>query len=150
MCALHIEHYRFLNKACIIRNRETDLKDDGSASNPWNLCTVDQVEDLKSLVRVIPIWSTSIILWLNMFKNQFIVLQAQTMDRRIGPNFKIPSASLGVFAVLAMTIWVTIYDRIITPRVGGLPNKQRMGIGLLMACGGSGCRALSPGYCNSR
>ncbi|RHN76777.1 putative proton-dependent oligopeptide transporter family, major facilitator superfamily [Medicago truncatula] len=50
---------RFLNKACVIRNPETDLNRD-AISNPWNLCTIEQVESLKSLLRVIPMWSTGI------------------------------------------------------------------------------------------
>ncbi|KAI5413944.1 hypothetical protein KIW84_058189 [Lathyrus oleraceus] len=47
---------RFMNKAYVIKDREQDISSDGSAINPWRLCTVDQVEELKALVRVIPLW----------------------------------------------------------------------------------------------
>ncbi|KAJ8644789.1 hypothetical protein MRB53_006537 [Persea americana] len=125
---------RFLNKACIIRNREKDLRHDGSSSNPWSLCTVDQVEDLKSLLRLMPIWSTSIILFLIMYQQPLAILQVQTMDLHLGKKFKFPPGSIGAFGVLSMTTWVAIYDRIIVPHLGRLTNKQRLGIGLMLSC----------------
>ncbi|CAH2036567.1 unnamed protein product [Thlaspi arvense] len=48
----------FLNKACLINNREEEIGSDGFALNPWGLCTTDKVEELKALIKVIPIWST--------------------------------------------------------------------------------------------
>ncbi|XXG48037.1 hypothetical protein AAC387_Pa02g2581 [Persea americana] len=125
---------RFLNKACIIRSREKDLRHDGSSSNPWSLCTVDQVEDLKSLLRLMPIWSTSIILFLIMYQQPLAILQVQTMDLHVGKKFKFPPGSIGAFGVLSMTTWVAIYDRIIIPHLGRLTNKQRLGIGLMLSC----------------
>ncbi|KAJ6856582.1 hypothetical protein NC651_038280 [Populus alba x Populus x berolinensis] len=49
------ERIRFLNKACVIKNPEEDLMPDGTASDPWCLCTVDQVEELKALIKKIGI-----------------------------------------------------------------------------------------------
>ncbi|XXG48038.1 hypothetical protein AAC387_Pa02g2581 [Persea americana] len=42
---------RFLNKACIIRSREKDLRHDGSSSNPWSLCTQSTLHHRLSLSR---------------------------------------------------------------------------------------------------
>ncbi|KAI4347099.1 hypothetical protein L6164_007948 [Bauhinia variegata] len=42
---------RFLNKACIIKNYEKDLDSDGMVVDPWNLCSVTQVEELKALIK---------------------------------------------------------------------------------------------------
>ncbi|KAL0288576.1 UNVERIFIED_CONTAM: protein NRT1/ PTR FAMILY 1.2, partial [Sesamum angustifolium] len=42
----------FLNKACIVRDPQKDLMPDRRARDPWSLCTVDQVEELKALLRV--------------------------------------------------------------------------------------------------
>ncbi|CAH9136403.1 unnamed protein product, partial [Cuscuta epithymum] len=75
---------RFLNKACIIQDPERDLNADGTAVNPWKLCTVDQVEELKSLIKVIPIWITRIVMSLNICQGSFAVLQATSLDRHIG------------------------------------------------------------------
>ncbi|KAI5413945.1 hypothetical protein KIW84_058189 [Lathyrus oleraceus] len=58
---------RFMNKAYVIKDREQDISSDGSAINPWRLCTVDQVEELKALVRVIPLWSIGIMMSLKSF-----------------------------------------------------------------------------------
>ncbi|GJZ72072.1 NRT1/ PTR family protein 1.2, partial [Tanacetum coccineum] len=55
---------RFLNKACIIQNQK-DLTSDGIATDPWSLCTVEQVEELKALIRVLPLWSSGIMMSIN-------------------------------------------------------------------------------------
>ncbi|OVA08596.1 Proton-dependent oligopeptide transporter family [Macleaya cordata] len=131
---------RFLNKACIILDPEKDLKPDGSASNPWRLCTVDQVEELKSLLKVIPIWSTGIMLAVNISQNSFPLLQANSMDRHLTSSFQIPAGSFGMFTIISLTIWVAIYDRLVLPllvklrgKPYGLSLKERMGIGLLFS-----------------
>ncbi|KAI3996019.1 hypothetical protein MKX01_037516 [Papaver californicum] len=117
---------RFLNKACIIRNPgEENLKPDGSARKPWSLCTVDQVEDLKSLMRVIPIWSTGIMVGVIVGQNTFSVLQAKNMNRHITSSFQFPAGSFMVFTILTCTIWLMVC---------GLTDKQRMGIGILLMC----------------
>ncbi|KAK9130904.1 hypothetical protein Sjap_011391 [Stephania japonica] len=135
------EKLRFLNKACIIRNRDKDLDSDGSALDPWTLCTVTQVEDLKSVIRVLPIWSTGIMIAVTISQVAFPVLQAKTMNRHLTSKFQIPAGSFSVFGILTLTIWVAIYDRILVPiiakytgRPRGLTNKQRMGIGLVISC----------------
>ncbi|KAJ7973833.1 Protein NRT1/ PTR FAMILY 1.2 like [Quillaja saponaria] len=132
---------RFLNKACIIRNFDKDLDSAGLAVDPWSLCTVRKIEELKALIKVLPIWSTGIIIAVTVSQHSFPVLQASTMDRNLISNFKIPSSSFGVFAILTMTIWVAIYDRIVVPMLSkftkqkrGLSLQQRMGIGLALSC----------------
>lgn len=134
-----------MNRACVIRNPEKDLNPDGSVSDPWNLCTVQQVENLKSLIKVLPIWSTSIMIAVTISQHSFYILQAITMDRSMqgtGSNsFKIPPASFTAFGVLTLGLWIAIYDRIIIPFLSkytknkrGLSFEQRMGIGLFISC----------------
>lgn len=141
---------RFLNKACIIRNSEKDLNPDGSASRPWNLCTTQQVEELKSLIKVLPIWSTGIMIAVTISQHSFPVFQATTMDRHFfSTSFKIPAGSFGVFGLLTLTIWIALYDQIIVPFISrftkdqhGLSLKQRMGIGLFLSCLATSVSAL--------
>uniref|UniRef100_M1B9M9 Nitrate transporter n=1 Tax=Solanum tuberosum TaxID=4113 RepID=M1B9M9_SOLTU len=57
---------RFLNRACMIEDPERDLNPDGSASNPWNLSSLEQVESLKAIIRVLPMWSTGFIIFVDM------------------------------------------------------------------------------------
>ncbi|KAJ6373001.1 hypothetical protein OIU76_027352 [Salix suchowensis] len=131
---------KFLNKACIIRNPQEDLAPDEKASDSWSLCTVDQVEDLKALIKVIPIWSAGMLKSVNVSQSSFLVLQASTMERHITSKFEVPAASFPSISVLVITTWVVLYDRIIIPlaskargKIVCLNLKQRMGIGILLS-----------------
>ncbi|KAK0571575.1 hypothetical protein LWI29_018324 [Acer saccharum] len=131
---------RFLNKACIIRDPEQDLTRDGKASNPWSLCMIDQVEELKALIKVIPIWSTGIIFSVNVSQLALGAVQANTIDRHITRNLEIPAGSLGLFMMVAISLWIALYDRIIVPlasKIRGQPSylstKLRMGIGIVFS-----------------
>ncbi|WMV22331.1 hypothetical protein MTR67_015716 [Solanum verrucosum] len=104
------EKLRFLNKACIIKKPE-DVKPNGVAANPWNLCTVEQVEELKAFIRVMPLCSTGIIISINMSQSSFPLLQAQSMDRHLTKGFEIPAGSFGMFLMIALTLWVFLYDQ---------------------------------------
>jgi solute carrier family 15 (peptide/histidine transporter), member 3/4 len=110
-------------------------------ANPWNVCTVQQVEDIKQTLNVIPLWSATITSLLMQQSQSFRVLQAETMDRRFGAtNFQIPAGSIGIFEVITFTLWSGCYDTYILPllkkitgRQNVISHKQRMGIGLLFS-----------------
>lgn len=96
---------------------------------------------MKILIRVIPLWSTGIMLSLNTSQTTFPILQASTMDRHLTSNFKIPAGSYTVFLLIGLTGWIFIYDRILIPfasKMRGKPvrisTKVRMGIGLFISC----------------
>ncbi|KAK6773001.1 hypothetical protein RDI58_028239 [Solanum bulbocastanum] len=134
------EKLRFLNKACIVQDPRLVLSPDGEAIDPWRLCTVDQVEELKALLKVVPIWLTGVVLSINISQNTFPVLQANTMDRHIGSSFEIPAASFGIFAVISAILWIVLYDYLILPiasKLTGKPahfsTKERMGFGLFLS-----------------
>ncbi|EHA8590737.1 putative protein NRT1/ PTR FAMILY 1.2 [Cocos nucifera] len=138
----------FFNKACIIKNPIEHLNVDGSASKPRNLCTVEQVEGLKSVMRVIPLWSSGFMVPL-VLNQSFPVLQAKTMDRHIFSKFEIPAGSFGVFGTLTLTVWSGSYDRFIVPvleKITGRPRafslKQRMGIGIIISTVSTGVAAI--------
>ena len=128
---------RFLNKACIIKNPEQDITPEGTSSNPWSLCTTEQVEELKAIIKVLPLWSTNIIMTVITTQSSFRVLQAKTMNRHITSKFQIPPGSYNAFSMLFFFITVGIYDRIIIPLASKIAKKPvqisaktRMGIGL--------------------
>lgn len=133
------DRIRFLNKACIVENAEEELTPDGTALDPWSLCTVDQVEELKAIIKVIPIWSTGIMISVTTSQT-FQIVQAGTMDRHITSNFEVPAGSFGTFIIISIVLWITLYDRVIMPsatKIMGKPAqlsvKTRMGIGLLLS-----------------
>ncbi|RDY11909.1 Protein NRT1/ PTR FAMILY 2.11, partial [Mucuna pruriens] len=137
----HTSQFRFLNKAAII-TREDGINPDGSATDPWNLCSMQQVEEMKCLVRVIPIWVSGIFFYVAIVQqNTMLVFQALQSDRRVlNSNFKIPAASYTIFQMLSLTIWLPIYDRIVVPSLqrvtkkeGGITILQRMGIGMFLS-----------------
>ncbi|KAI3771305.1 hypothetical protein L6452_02467 [Arctium lappa] len=130
----HTDKFRFFDKAAV----ETDLEDTKNMSNHWRLCTVTQVEELKSIIRILPVWASGIVfaaVYSQM--STMFVLQGNTMDQHIGPNFKIPSASLSLFDTLSVIFWAPVYERLIIPTARkytrherGFTQLQRMGIGL--------------------
>ncbi|KAK7292250.1 hypothetical protein RIF29_08028 [Crotalaria pallida] len=73
-------------------------------------------------------------------QNTMLVFQALQSDRRFfSNNFKIPAASYNIFAMLSLSIWLPIYDRLIVPSMqrvtgkeGGITLLQRMGIGIFI------------------
>ncbi|XP_030485464.2 protein NRT1/ PTR FAMILY 1.1 [Cannabis sativa] len=137
------EKLRFLNKACIKRDPSKDLSPEGEAKERWSVCTVRQVEELKALIKVIPIWSAGIYISAAIGQS-FWLAEANQMKRHLTPHFEIPAGSFTVFTLLALTLWVALYDRVIVPLLlkrspkqlhqPGLGYKLRMGIGLAISC----------------
>ncbi|CAA6669277.1 unnamed protein product [Spirodela intermedia] len=82
---------RWLNKAAVVTRG--DNNEDGSLAKPWRLCTVQEVEDLKAIVRILPLWLTGIFLSISIgIQGSLTVLQALTVDRRLGPTSPSPPA----------------------------------------------------------
>ncbi|EOA19644.1 hypothetical protein CARUB_v10003056mg [Capsella rubella] len=108
------------------------------SSNQWQLCSVQQVEELKSLISVLPIWSTGIILSLvTGCQVSFIVLQAKAMDRRTFiQGFQIPAGSYGIFLVISFVLFLVLYDLVIVPLVSwALREPFRLGVMVRMGAG---------------
>ncbi|CAM0903022.1 unnamed protein product [Alopecurus aequalis] len=142
----HTDEFTFLDKAAIVA--DSDLEEvvtnvDATASgSSWRLCTVTQVEELKILMRLLPIWATSIVLSAAYAQlNTTFVQQGSAMDMRV-MSFTIPAASMVSFEVICVLAWVLVYGSVIVPALrsispaSGEPSQlRRMGAGrLLMAC----------------
>ncbi|KAK6922080.1 Proton-dependent oligopeptide transporter family [Dillenia turbinata] len=132
-------HYRCLNKAAF--KVHGDVNSDGVPTNRWRLCSIQQVEEVKCLIRVIPIWASGIISFTAMAQQlTFTISQALKMDRHMGPNFQIPAGSLIVISMLTIGVFVPFYDRVLVPMLrrttgkeGGITLLQRMGIGIFFS-----------------
>ncbi|GLJ43898.1 hypothetical protein SUGI_0915060 [Cryptomeria japonica] len=131
------EQLRFLNKAAI--KTPEDFSSDGHINqNPWRLSTVDQVEQLKSIIKTLTIWSCTVIpAIMSSQQITFSVLQALTMNRHLGSHFKIPAASYMVFSLLASAITLSIYDKVVVrlAESKGIKITQLRRIGTGMAIG---------------
>lgn len=130
--------FRFLDKAAI---KDPQMPVVVSKVNKWYISTLTDVEEVKLVIRMLPIWATTIIFWtIYAQMTTFSVSQATTMDRHIGPSFEIPAASLTVFFVGSILLTVPIYDRVVVPIAGrllhnphGLMPLQRIGVGLMLS-----------------
>ncbi|GMH24480.1 hypothetical protein Nepgr_026323 [Nepenthes gracilis] len=133
----HTDELRCLDKAAVLSDKEIKCDD---FSNPWRLCTVTQVEELKILIRMFPIWATGIVfsaIYAQM--STMFVEQGEVMDRTVG-SFTIPAASLSTFDTISVIFWVPVYDKILVPlarkftgKQRGFSELQRMGIGLFIS-----------------
>ncbi|XP_042486060.1 protein NRT1/ PTR FAMILY 5.4-like [Macadamia integrifolia] len=138
--------FRFLDKAAIVDN--TDRL--SGCKNTWRLCSVTQVEEVKLLIRLIPIWF-SCLMYAVLFAQvaTFFTKQGSTMNRKIGSNFHVPPASLQLSTGLVIMFFLPIYDRILVPvarKLTGLPSGvtmlQRIGIGMFLSIIGMVIAAL--------
>ncbi|CAN7087445.1 unnamed protein product [Brassica oleracea var. botrytis] len=135
----HSNQFRFLDKAAVII--EGDLTPEGVPANKWRLCSIQEVEEVKCLIRIVPVWSAGIISLAAMSQQgTFTVSQALKMDRHMGPNFEIPAGSLSVISLLTIGVFLPLYDRVLVPFLrritghkSGITLLQRIGTGIVFA-----------------
>ncbi|EFJ07639.1 hypothetical protein SELMODRAFT_429656 [Selaginella moellendorffii] len=139
----HTPNFRFLDKAAV----KLDTHDDINIS--WRLCTVTQVEEVKSMMRLLPIWSTTIIFsTLYTQVSTLFVEQGAGMNTLVG-NFKIPPGSLSTFCTLSVIICSPAYEWLLVPaarkltgKERGITNLQRMGTGKVVVTTAMVCAAV--------
>ncbi|KAF9661583.1 hypothetical protein SADUNF_Sadunf19G0083900 [Salix dunnii] len=120
------EQFKFLNKAL--------LAQDGSQIDQ-NLCSVKDVEDTKALLKLVPIWITSLAYAVVFAQTTtFFTKQGATLDRKIVSSFRLPAATLQTFIGFAIMIFIPVYDRIIVPISRRLTRKS-LGITMLQRIG---------------
>ncbi|KAI4330556.1 hypothetical protein MLD38_028835 [Melastoma candidum] len=132
---LHSKEFKWLDKAATRTDGDRAMA--LTMPNLWRLNTVHRVEELKCIVRMLPIWAAGILLVTSSsHQHSFTIIQAQTMDRHISPSFEIPPASLSIFSIVTILCGVVIYERIFVPFIRhftknptGITCLQRMGIG---------------------
>ncbi|XVF43041.1 hypothetical protein PTKIN_Ptkin02bG0008900 [Pterospermum kingtungense] len=136
---VHTKQMTFLDKAAIVT--EEDNVKTSQAPNLWRLNTVHRVEELKSVIRMGPIWASGILL-ITAYAQQgtFSLQQAKTMNRHLTKSFEIPAGSMTVFTMFCMLSTIAFYDRVlvrIARRFTGLDRGitflHRMGIGFVIS-----------------
>lgn len=113
---------RVLDKAAIRPPKRSESTT--PAPTAWSLCSVTQVEEVKLLVRMLPIWGTNL-----MFSAVFAQVgtlflnQGTTMDRHITPTFEIPAASMPLFITATICIFLPLYDKYFVPFVRNITGE---------------------------
>jgi dipeptide/tripeptide permease len=128
-----------LNNGAIVR--DGDINDDGSARNLWELCSIQQIEEVKCLIRIMPICISGIICFVALAQQfTYIILQTLTMDCHLGPHFEIPAGTVISISFVALTLFIPIYDRLLVPMArrftgveSGITLLQRQGVGLVIS-----------------
>ncbi|KAL8150707.1 hypothetical protein V2J09_020515 [Rumex salicifolius] len=131
----------FFEKAALISHPD-ELTHEGLPAKTWSLCSIQQVEQLKSLIGILPVWVTSILSFEAMDQqNTFGILQAIQMNRKVGSQFTIPPGWIGLASMLTLSLWILIYERLIIPLLrkirksedARLSVKLRIQIGIIMS-----------------
>ncbi|RMZ54186.1 hypothetical protein APUTEX25_005342, partial [Auxenochlorella protothecoides] len=99
-----------------------------------------QVEEVKLVLRMLPIFVTTILYWT---MGSFFVVQGASMNRTMplpgGGTFTIPAASLAIVNTLGIVLLIPLYDRVVIPllRRAGRPMTllRRIGWGMVVCAG---------------
>ncbi|KAL8261075.1 hypothetical protein R6Q59_025124 [Mikania micrantha] len=126
------QQFTFLNKALLSLDESNET---------GTICSIDEVEEAKAVLRLIPIWA-SLLAYSTVLSqtSTLFTKQGATLDRSIGPTFEIPAATLQSFIGLSIMILIPIYDTILVPVSRSVTNKpfgitmlQRIGTGLFIS-----------------
>ncbi|KAJ1271659.1 hypothetical protein BS78_06G143600 [Paspalum vaginatum] len=117
---------KFLDKACINRG-----KDGG-----WWLCSTTKVEETKIVLRVLPLFVSSMIGYVsNPILLTFTVQQGGMTNTRLG-KIRVSPATLFIIPTIFQKVMLPIYDQFLVPflrkrtgYVSGITYLQRVGIG---------------------
>ncbi|XP_010111201.2 protein NRT1/ PTR FAMILY 3.1 [Morus notabilis] len=136
---LHSDQFKCLDKAAIVTLKDEKNSSTAAQQNLWRLCTVHRVEELKCIIRMLPIWASGILLVTShSHQHSFVIQQARTMNRHLSPSssFEIPPASLSIFGTLTILAGLVLYERLFVPLTrrftknsAGITCLQRMGVG---------------------
>ncbi|CAL5031604.1 unnamed protein product [Urochloa decumbens] len=106
--------------------------------------TLTEVEEVKMVAKLLPIWSTCILFWTVYSQmNTFTIEQATRMDRHIGGGggFVVPAGSMPVFLFLAILLFTSLNQHVVVPlarrvtgrRREGMTSLERVGLGLVLS-----------------
>lgn len=135
----HTPRLRCLDKAAVLDEQYATGCDE-TRNNRWIVSTVSEVEEVKMVVKLLPIWSTCILFWTVYSQmNTFTIEQATFMNRDVG-TFQIPSASFSVFLFLTILLVTSLNERVTVPVARrftrspqGITSLQRVGVGLFLS-----------------
>ncbi|XP_075474439.1 protein NRT1/ PTR FAMILY 7.3-like isoform X1 [Primulina tabacum] len=138
----HTYDFKYLDKAAVITPSDKILlQSKGQAPNPWHLCTVTQVEEVKCVLRLLPIWFCTIVASIVFVQVlSLFVEQGAAMNTQIF-NFHIAPASMTAFDIISTSTFILCYEKVIVPLYIKITKKelnppselQRIGIGMVIS-----------------
>ncbi|KAK4392545.1 protein NRT1/ PTR FAMILY 3.1 [Sesamum angolense] len=131
---VHSDQFKWLDRAAVVIDSDIN---ESSQPKLWRLATVHRVEELKTMIRLLPIWAAAILLVAsNSHLSSFTIQQARTMNRHLSSSFQIPPATMSIFSTLTILTGLPLYERLFVPLARrftghpvGITCLQRMGIG---------------------
>ncbi|PIN25040.1 H+/oligopeptide symporter [Handroanthus impetiginosus] len=116
---------RSLEKAAI---KCSDTKQKDQLEKEWRLCSIQEVEEAKIAVRMIPMWLTFIICGIvSSIGNTYFVEQANNMNRKIG-KWKVPLQAIMLLSGWASKIFSSVAVRFLKES-----KRYRPAVGIAIA-----------------
>ncbi|KAF5746099.1 protein NRT1/ PTR FAMILY 6.4 [Tripterygium wilfordii] len=133
----HTKRFNCLDKAAILEDYSAGSR---NKSDPWIVSTVTEVEEVKLVLKLIPVWSTCILFWtIYSQMTTFTVEQATFMNRKLG-SVTIPAGSFSAFLFITILLFTSLNERLFVPlarrlthNAQGITCLQRVGMGLILA-----------------
>lgn len=131
----YTERLKCLDKAAIV-----DGPGNRSSNSAWLVSTVTEVEEVKLVLKLIPIWSTCILFWTVYSQmTTFTIEQATFMNRKVG-SFTVPAGSFSTFLFITILLFTSLNEKVFVPlarsinhTVQGITSLQRIGLGLIFS-----------------
>ncbi|KAG6435665.1 hypothetical protein SASPL_100540 [Salvia splendens] len=137
----HTDDFKFLDRAAVMTESEEIFLNKGQTPNPWHLCTVTQVQEVKCVLRLLPIWFCTIVASVVFVQVlSLFVEQGASMNTAIN-SFHVPPASMTSFDIISTSTFIICYERLLVPLYTRLTKRklktpselQRMGIGMVIS-----------------
>ncbi|MCL7034228.1 hypothetical protein MKW94_010373 [Papaver nudicaule] len=131
---LHSKEFGFLDKAATVS--EKDNLAEQNNTNPWRLCTVTQVEEVKCVLKMLPIWLCTIIYSVIFTQTDTLFVVQGSVMSSTTLFFPLPAASMSVFNIISVLVFTFVYRQSVpiiarfTGNPNGLTELQRIGTGL--------------------
>ncbi|RZC53143.1 hypothetical protein C5167_011999 [Papaver somniferum] len=101
--------------------------------------SITKVEDVKAVLRLVLVWIICLMYTVVQAQvHTFFIKQGSTMDRSIGPDFHIPSASTQILFSTSIMLFSASYDRIFVPvtqtgNSNGIATLERIGVDIFIS-----------------
>ena len=122
-----IHSCRWLDKAAILEKpaAAAATRSDAMKKDGWRLSSVREVEEMKAVLRLVPVWAASI--FFNTVYSQagtLMIEEGETMDTTFF-SFTMEPATMNMFNILAVVLLPPFYNIVIVPfarRFTGMPR----------------------------